>query len=352
MRQPSEATEAVQVRPPLSNPVIRVGIIGFGAIGHVHRTALESAGDARVVAVSRSSATTGLSDGLDWYHDYREMLQRADIDVVAVCSPNGQHIEHARAALMAGKHVVVEKPLGLDIDQATQLVALARGRELMLASIIQRRFEPQNLQIKELIVSGALGRPVLGEALIRWYRSQDYYDAASWRGTLKGDGGVLLSQGLHTIDLLCWFLGPAKESYGLTATLTHDMEAEDTAVAVIRFASGALGVLSGTTATYPGVPEVLSMFFDRGQCTMSGSDIVAWTFPDIPVPEAAPHLAGSGAGDPTAIGIEGHRAQWADILSSLRRGTESLVTGEDALDSLKVILQSRRSSGTVRAAPC
>lgn len=329
------------VRSPVSKPVLGVGIIGFGAIGRVHSLAIASCEDARVVAVSRESAEPTTADGLTWYRDYRQLLRQSDIDVVAICSPNGLHAEHARAALISGKHVVVEKPLTLDIGEAMELVALAKDRHLMLASIVQLRFEEQNIRIKQLITDGALGRPVLGEVLVPWHRGQAYYDAAAWRGTLDADGGVLLTQALHTVDLLCWFFGPTSESFGLTATLTHEIEAEDTAVSMIRFASGALGVVAATTSAFPGAPERLSLFFDAGHCTVSGHEIVEWTFSDIVMPSSSGGRAGSGVSDPAEIGVAGHRAQWEDILHSLRQGTETAVTGIDALDTLGAILQAR-----------
>lgn len=328
-------------QPVAKNRTLGVGIIGFGTIGRVHRLAIESCEGAKVVAVSRRTATSDPDLDLTCYEDYTQLLRRDDVDVVAICSPSGVHAAQARAALLSGKHVVVEKPIALDVVEATELVALARDKNLMLASIVQRRFEPQNLAIRKLIIEGSLGRPVLGEALVRWHRSQEYYDAAGWRGTLSDDGGVLLNQALHTIDLLCWFLGPAAESFGLTATLTHDIEAEDTAASVIRFASGALGVISATTSAYPGTTETLSLFFDRGHCMLSGREIVAWTFDGVPQSRDQERSVASGAADPAAIGASGHRAQWEDIVSSLRAGSETAVTGADALDSLNVIMQAR-----------
>jgi UDP-N-acetyl-2-amino-2-deoxyglucuronate dehydrogenase len=332
------------VRPPLSQPTLGVGIIGYGSIGRTHALAIDACEGAVVRAVSSRSGNIP-PPGAAAHQDYRELLERPDIDVVAICSPSGDHHRHASDALRAGKHVVVEKPIALTMRDADELVQLARSEKLLLASIAQRRLEPLNAAIKQLMSDGALGKPVLGEALVRWHRTQEYYDAAPWRGTLSADGGVLLNQALQTIDLLCWWLGPTADEMGVAATLTHDIEAEDTAAGVFRFANGAIGVVSATTSAWPGSPELLNLFFDRGQFSLSSNEIVAWSFPDVPRPEIVGAAAGSGAADPSGIGFSGHRAQWQDILRALRDGTETAISGADALDTLRLILGLRRSAG-------
>lgn len=330
-----------QLRRPLTHPAIGVGIVGYGSIGRVHRAAIEACEGARVIAVSRRATESG-EPGEPEQSDYSALLDRDDIHVVVVCSPSGDHAAHALAALRAGKHVVIEKPLAMSVRDADELISISLHNGLLLAPIVQRRFEPRNQAIKQLIEQGTLGRPVLGEALIRWTRSQEYYDSAAWRGTHHSDGGVLLNQALHAIDLLCWWLGPTLDSAGMGATLTHDIEAEDTAVGVLRFTSGALGVVSATTSAHHGTPEQLNLFFDRGSFSMSGAELVDWRFPDVPEP-VAHDASPSGAADPADIGFAGHRRQWADVLHSLRTGadSEASVTPSSAVDSLEAILRMR-----------
>lgn len=319
-----------------------MGIIGFGAIGRLHYQACQQTPGLRVAAISQRTPDPNSPTGVPCFRDYRELLERDDIDVVAICTPSGSHAEAAGAALEHGKHVVVEKPFALGVDQVETLLAMAGERDLRLIAIAQKRYEPQNQMIKTLIESGRIGRPVLGEVLVRWDRDQRYYDQASWRGTLEGDGGVLFNQAYHAIDLLCWFFGAPVRARGEAATLGHDIEAEDTAVATVCFTGGALGVISATTCARPGLPEELNLFFDRGHLSLSGTYVSAWEFPDIPRPELAWADAGSGAANPTAIGVRGLQAQWEDIASALRAGRPPAVTAADALVTIATIVAARR----------
>ncbi len=339
-RVPAPAGPAL--RAPLATP-IRVGIVGYGAIGGVHVQALRGRDDARTVAVCRRGGGQTPEPGVDVHADYRELLARQDIDVAVICTPSGLHAEHVSAALSGGKHVVVEKPITITVGAARELAQEARQRELVLAPISQRRFEPQSAYLKRLIDAGTLGTPVLGEALVRWFRDDAYYRAAPWRGTLDDDGGVLLNQGLHTIDLLCWLFGKCRTAHGVTATLTHAIAAEDTAAATLQFESGALGVVAVTTSARPGSPEELNLFFDRGSVRLQGSSITGWTFPDVPRPDELPAPRGSGANDPLAIGSVGHRAQWDDIVAALAGGRDPSVTADSAIETLETIEQARRS---------
>lgn len=335
----------------MTAPPIRVGIIGFGAIGQTHAAALGELAGVAVVAVARRGYDAALAarlPGVAWYHDYRELLARPDIDVVGICTPSGGHAEQALAALGAGKHVVVEKPLALSLADARQIVAEAGRRDLLLSVISQQRLEPPLRSLRDVLCRGDLGRPILGEALVRWQRDQAYYDSAPWRGTRAGDGGVLLNQAIHAIDLLCWLLGPVEAVTGHTATLVHRMEAEDTAVATLRFASGALGSVVATTAAPPGLPAELNIFGERGQVALHNATLARWAVPGVP-PPPTPEGVGSGQADPRAIGTLGHRRQWADILAALREGRAPLVTGEEALRTLAVILAIEEASLTGHA---
>lgn len=333
---------------------LRVGILGYGNIGRTHHRALGQCEGVAAVAATRSrvSAETGvLASPFTWCADARELIRRPDIDVVSICTPSGSHAALAIEALQAGKHVVVEKPLCTDLETGKRAVRLARDSGLLLSVISQRRFEPQNIHLRGLLDDGALGRPILGEALVRWYRNQDYYDSAPWRGTLADDGGVLLNQAIHVIDLLCWLFGPVDEVSATTSTLVHEMEAEDTAVATLRFASGALGVVAASTATRPGLPAELNLFCEGGAVGVHDDCIARWDVPELPPPPPGDAGAGSGAADPAAITALGHVRQWRDIVGALREGREPSVTGEDGLATAAVVLSayaSARSGRSVR----
>lgn len=332
---------------------VRVGIIGFGSIGQIHARALARCPSARLVAVAGRSAERArqvLADEAVAVHaDYRDLLARPDVDLVSICTPSGLHAAQALDAIAVGKHVVVEKPLALDLEAGERVVRAARERGVLLSVISQRRFEPQNRYLKQVIASGALGRPLLAEALVRWFRDRSYYAQADWRGTTALDGGALMNQAIHVVDLLSWYMGPAARVCGATATLVHDIEAEDTAVAALRFESGALGLIAAATSTPPGLPAELNLFFERGTVAVHDAAVTRWEAPGIsppPPPEATP---GSGSSDPSAIGILGHVRQWQDILAALAEGRDPFVCGEDGLASLRLVLAIYGSSASKQA---
>jgi predicted dehydrogenase len=342
-------TESGRRRATRDAARIRIGIVGFGQVGRIHLEALARCPDAEVVAVSRRR---GRPEDLtiDWHADYRELLARPDVDVVAVCTPSGEHAPQALAALEAGKAVVVEKPLALALADGERVVRTARERGLFLSVISQRRTEPACRYLKEALDAGRLGRPVLGEALVRWHRDQRYYDSAAWRGTRAMDGGVMMNQAIHAIDLLLWLCGPVAEVTGATATLVRRIEAEDTAVATLRFAGGALGVISATTATTSGLPAELNLFCERGLVSLHDAAVARWEAAGVPPPPPV-EAPGSGSADPAAIGSLGHLRQWRDILDAYREGRDPLVTGEDGLATVATILAVEERGGPLTPFP-
>jgi predicted dehydrogenase len=276
------------------------------------------------------------------------LVARPDIDLVVICTPSGYHARQAIAALDAGKHVVVEKPVALCVKDARAMVARARERGRLLSVISQHRFDPPLPYVYDLIQEGRLGRPILGEALVRWYRPQSYYDSSEWRGTVELDGGALMNQAIHTIDLLRWLMGDVSSVSGATATLTHRMEAEDTGVAALRFASGALGLVAATTSAWPGVREELNLFFERGAIGLRGTEVSRWEVEGVPAP-ASEASEGGGESNPTAIGFGGHLRQWRDILEATTSGREPAITGDDTMATLALVLAVYESNRTGRA---
>lgn len=333
--------------------VLRVGILGLGSIGATHARVLSEFTDqVRLTAASGGQQGRPAEMGhaeVD-HVGPEELIEHPHVDLVVICSPSGLHAEHALAALNAGKHVVIEKPLALTVENAEAVVSTAADRGLFLSAISQRRLEPQHVHLKRLIDAGALGRPVLGETFVHWHRDDGYYAHADWRPKRDHGGGSLMNQGVHNVDLLRWLLGPVSAVTGQYATLGHDMDAEDTTVATVRFRSGALGVAVTSTATPPGQPARLALFTSLGGAEFSHTDLVRWDFRGVPPPPALTGVA-SGAADPTAIGLSGHREQWQDILDSLRTGRTPAVTGEDAVETVRLlcaIYQAAETGTTVR----
>lgn len=322
--------------------IIDVGILGLGGIGATHARALTalSRTGSEVRLTAFSGGTAELAADCGWPQARRlgpaELIADADVSVIAICSPSGLHEEQTLAALTAGKHVVVEKPMTVSTAGAVAVRDRAERAGLIVSPLAQRRFEPLNIELKQAISSGTLGRVVLGETFVHWYRSADYYDAAAWRTARTGGGGSLMNQGLHNVDLLCWLLGGATRVSGLTATLGHDIAVEDTTVAALQFADGALGVIATTTATPPGTPAELAIWTTTGSARIDQNGVRQWDFEGVPRP-AEPELAVTGASDPAAIGISGHVAQWADVLDAVTTGREPLITADDGLATVAVL---------------
>jgi predicted dehydrogenase len=228
-------------------------------IATTYAAALEGLDGARLVAVTDVDAAAGerfaAAHGLAYDRDLDNLLGREDIDVVCVCVPSGLHAEIGLAAARAGKHLVVEKPIDVTREAARELIEGAAAAGVSLNVISQQRYNPGVRRARALLEEGALGRVVVVSASVPWYRSQAYYDSAAWRGTWSLDGGgAFMNQGVHYADLLCWLFGPPQVSAASCATLAHDIEVEDVALALLRFEGGAVGVLEASTTAYPGQP--------------------------------------------------------------------------------------------------
>ncbi|HEY4025894.1 MAG TPA: Gfo/Idh/MocA family oxidoreductase, partial [Candidatus Dormibacteraeota bacterium] len=241
------------------------GIIGCGVIAPFHARAVGELPNARLVAVAdvipERAGRLAAEFGAEAHTEVDALLARPDVDVVSVCVPSGLHAEIGVRAAAAGKHVVVEKPIDITLEAADRLIAACRDRGVTMTVISQNRFRPAVQRLRELIDAGRLGRLVVGDAVVKWYRSQDYYDSGDWRGTWALDGGgSLMNQGVHYTDLLQWMMGPVDRVFARCATATHErIEVEDVAVALLHFASGAVGVLEASTAVYPGLSERLEV---------------------------------------------------------------------------------------------
>ena len=334
------------------------GIIGTGTIAKIHAEAIALLPDARLAAVTDTDSGTArkfaaahgcaVEPGLD------ALLARADIDVVCVCVPSGLHAEIGVRAAKAGKHLVVEKPVDVTLEAAGRLIAAAREAGVALTVISQHRFDPGVIELKRLIDDGALGRLLLGEASTKWYRTQKYYDSADWRGTWSMDGGSLLNQGVHYVDLLRWCMGPVTEVSAVCATLAHDVEVEDTTLATVRFASGAVGTIRSTTAAFPGFPQSLEITGTKGTAVIEDGQLVRVALAGAadgsagppPAPEHPRDDARTAAADPAAVTPEIHAAQLADFLAAIDEGRDPAVTGDSGRETLAIVRAAYESSRT------
>lgn len=330
---------------------VGVGILGLGGIGVTHARALrELAPNVRLHAYSGGDAARATESGWPEAEQVApdDLAGAPDVDVVAVCSPSEQHAAHALAALEAGKHVVVEKPLALQVSDAERIVALAAERGAVAAVISQRRLEPEYAALQEVLASGALGQIRLATTQVHWWRDEAYYQAAPWRTAMAGGGGSLMNQGVHNVDLLRWLCGPVTEVTAQYGTLAHEMDAEDTTVATLRFASGALGMISTSTATPPGSPATVTLHTDRGVVELGQGEVLRWDVDGVPAPTVASGI-GSGAADPRAIGIAGHVQQWRDVLAAIRTGAAPAVSAADGAETVRLLCAVYEAAETGRS---
>jgi UDP-N-acetyl-2-amino-2-deoxyglucuronate dehydrogenase len=326
-------------------------IVGCGVIAPFHARAIADLEGARLVAVTdeveEAAAKRGAEFGVDYTTDLDAVLARPDVDVVSICVPSGLHAEVGVRAARAGKHVVVEKPIDITLEAADRLIEECRAAGVKLTVISQHRYDPDVQRVRELIDGGRLGRLILGDAIVKWYRTQQYYDSGDWRGTWSLDGGgCLMNQGVHYVDLLQWMMGPVESVFARTATAAHQIEVEDIAIAVLRFASGALGVLQASTAVYPGLPERLEITGTGGTTIVEAGRLTVRQLKDEKGETAAygsklqdgEKPGETGSADPAAISHAGHRAQLADMLDAIERDREPMLSGEEARKPLEIIL--------------
>jgi UDP-N-acetyl-2-amino-2-deoxyglucuronate dehydrogenase len=345
------------------------GIIGTGVIAAIHADALALLPDAGLVAVTdvvgSRAAAFAAARGCAAEPDLDALLARRDVDVVSVCVPSGLHAEVGVRAAKAGKHLVVEKPIDIALEAADRLIEAARAAGVALTVISQHRFDPGLTEARRLLEKGVLGRLVLGEASTKWYRGQAYYDSAPWRGTHAMDGGSLMNQGIHYVDLLRWCMGPVAEVTAVCSTQAHRVEVEDTSLAIVRFASGAVGTILSSTAAYPGFPQRLEITGTGGTMTIEDGLLVRCALRDrgeLSAAGTAPAAAeggeggeggegseGSAASDPAAVGVASHAAQIADLLAAVDEGREPAVSGASGRAALEIVLAVYESARSGRA---
>jgi predicted dehydrogenase len=265
------------------------------------------------------------------------------VDVVCVCTPSGAHAEIAEAAAAAGKHVVVEKPLEVTVERVDRIIEAAEKAGVKLTCIFPLRFMQGPALAKQALEAGRLGRLALADAYIKWYRAQSYYDTSDWKGTWALDGGgALMNQGIHQVDLLNYLAGPVTSVVAQTATLAHQMETEDTAVALLTFANGGLGAIEGSTASWPGDNGRVELHGDKGSIALEDGRIVAWKLNEATPDEEEQMLAleskqGGGASAATGIGYELHRRQLADMVAAILNNRSPAITGAEARHSVAII---------------
>jgi predicted dehydrogenase len=321
---------------------LRFGLIGASAIAKKHAAALARIPEARLVAVcdvvpDRANALAGEFGAKPWL-DYREMLEREALDVVSVLTPSDSHARIATEVAATGRHIVVEKPMALTLEDADSQIAACRAHGVRLFTVMQNRWSRPVQKLREALNQGRFGKLVLGTVRLRWCRDQSYYDAATWRGTWQRDGGVFCNQACHHIDLLQWMMGDVVSVMAMKATRLVRIEAEDTGVAILRFASGALGVIEATTAWRPTDMEgSLAIAGERGSVEIGGfvvNKLRHWQFAEARPEDAT--VEGEHGTNPETFAWA-HEQYLRDVVRALRTNTPALVEAVEGRRTVELI---------------
>ena len=331
---------------------IGFGLVGYGLIGKVHAEVIRAIAGARLLAVCgrdlNRTADFAARFGSTGYTDYDDFLKHPGLQVVGICTPNGTHAELGIRAAKAGKHVLVEKPIEIDLDRADRLIDACGNAGVKLGVIFQSRFLPAVQKIKRSIDDGKLGRLILGDAYVKWYRAPEYYAPGSWHGTLSLDGGgALINQAIHTVDLLRWIMGPVEKIFAMKAALRYpQIEGEDTLVASLRFKNGALGVIEAATSAKPGFKRRLEISGERGTLILDGDTISCWAIDGETEEADTGEQITDGSSDPAAISNEGHRRQIEDMIKAVKEDRAPLIDGREGRKSLELVSALYKSAIT------
>lgn len=329
-------------------------IIGCGLVAPFHARAISALPETSLVAVTdldfNRAERLAREYGGAAVSDYRRLLDRPDVDVVCICTPNGTHQEIAVSAARAGKHLLIEKPIEVTLPKADRIIAEAERAGVKLAVAFQCRFRPAVARVRQAIEQGRFGRLLCGDIFMKWYRPEEYYLNDAWRGQPEQGGGVLLQQASHYIDLLQWLLGPIESVIGQTENLAHrGIAVEDTALALLKYRNGAVGVIESTTAVYPGIEVRLEIHGENGSAIIEGTSIRLWKFREE-LPEdheitrnATLSVAAAANGAANFHHLE-HQLLIADLIAAIREDREPAVNGHEGRKALEIIEAIYRSA--------
>ena len=323
---------------------MNIGLIGTGAISHKHGDAYNELGY-KITACSNRSAEKGLEFaqkyGAEFVGDWRDLVARADVDYVDVCTFPDSHLEIVRECAAKGKAVLLQKPMDLTLDNCREMIRLAADANIRLGVVSQHRFDDSTIFLKKALEAGRLGKLLQADGYVKWHRPQPYYDRPG-KGTWEVEGGgALINQGIHTVDVLMYLAGRVKSvqaDWQLAAA--HEMEAEDVVNALVRYDNGATGVIQASTAFWPGYTERIELHGTKGSATIVGDKLTNWDVEDDSGDPAPVQSADddSGASDPMAIPIENLKRGFADFAKAVEAGKPPLITGEEGLAALEIVL--------------
>jgi UDP-N-acetyl-2-amino-2-deoxyglucuronate dehydrogenase len=335
---------------------LRIALVGCGRISQNHFEAIAQVPGLALSAVCDIDAeranAAGQAGGVPAFTTIDEMLRDGACDVVAVCTPSGLHAAHGAAAAAAGKHVITEKPMALTLPQADALVQACDDAGVRLFVVKQNRLNPTIRLLRRAIEKQRFGRIYMANVTVRWQRPQDYYDAEPWRGTWAFDGGAIMNQASHYVDLIQWLVGPVESVMARTATQARRIEAEDSGIALLTFRSGALGVVEVNVLTYPRNFEgSITIMGERGTVKIGGTAVNRvdhWTFADYDDDDKAVESGAINTAPPSVYGY-GHLGYYRNVLAVLRGEAAADTDGRAGRKSLELILAIYEAAKTGRA---
>ena len=339
-----------------SNRSLRIALVGCGRISQNHFDAIAKVEGLELSAVCDTVETrareTAERLGVPAFTNYQQMLAKADADAISICTPSGLHSAQGVLAARAGKHVITEKPMAITLEQADALVEACDNNDVRLFVVKQNRLNPSIQLLKRAVEKGRFGRIYLANTTVRWHRPQEYYDAASWRGTWEFDGGAFMNQASHYVDLIQWLIGPVESVMAKTATQARRIEAEDSGVAVLKFRNGALGVIEVNVLTHPKNWEgSITIMGERGTVKIGGTavnKVEHWAFADY---DDDDKLIEAASTNPPSIYGFGHIGYYRNVLSVLRGAADPETDGRAGRKSLELILGIYASAKTGRDVP-
>lgn len=332
---------------------MNIGIIGASGIARKHAQAYKNIGY-RVAAVADRTEERGRRFAAEWGAEYvatpEQLSQRTDVDALDVCTFPGYRLAAVELGAKSGKHVLVEKPMAVDLETAARMIEGARAGGIQLGVVSQHRFDDATLFLRRAIAAGRLGRVLQADAYVKWYRTDEYY-ARPVKGSWAGEGGgALISQAIHQADVLLHLIGAVDEVFGYWHLgATHKIESEDLVCAVIHYASGATGVIQAATALWPGYPERIEIHGTKGSAIVTGDQLTTWDVKDDhgePAPVA--QQAKSGASDPMALSLTPFERQLSDFGEACKAGRAPASSGVEGYRALQLVRSIYESCGEGR----
>jgi UDP-N-acetyl-2-amino-2-deoxyglucuronate dehydrogenase len=340
---------------------IHIGLIGGGNITQTHARAARAISGVEIEAFYGTNAEkiAGLCRvyGGKPYQDFEAFLTHRPMDMVVIGSPSGLHGAQGIAAARHGLHVLTEKPIEISTERADALIEAAERSGVKLGVMFQDRVKPEILRLREWVCDGVIGKPLLVDARVKWYRAQEYYEGSRWRGTLALDGGgALINQAVHTVDLLLWLLGDVVRVQSRTATTLHKIEGEDTAVAILEFENGVLGTFHATTAAYPGYPRRIEITGTEGTVILEHDRILAADLRNAPADTGASVVADQNQSASSAVvsDFRGHQLLMEDFVRAIELDVDPVCNGRQGRRSIalvEAIYQAAHHGGATSVSP-